>query len=58
MLAMLKKTFPEKKIKAVSIKFANSLDETLIAEKIANKFDIDHEIIFLENYLQFRLHEL
>ncbi len=52
MLAMLKKTFPEKKIKAVSIKFANSLDETLVAEKIANKFDIDHEIIFLENYLQ------
>jgi len=52
MLAMLKKTFPEKKIQAISIKFANSLDETIIAEKIANKFDIDHKIIFLENYLQ------
>ena len=52
MLAMLKKTFPEKKIKAFSVKFANSLDESLIAEKIAHKFDVDHEIIFLENYLQ------
>jgi asparagine synthase (glutamine-hydrolysing) len=52
MLAILKKTFPEKKIQAISIKFANSLDETKIAEKIANKFDIDHKIIFLENYLQ------
>jgi len=52
MLAILKNTFPEKKIHAVSIKFADSLDESLIAEKIANKFDVDHEIIFLENYLQ------
>ncbi len=52
MLAMLKKTFPEKKIQAISVKFANSLDETITAEKIANKFDIDHKIIFLENYLQ------
>ena len=52
MLGMLKKIFPEKKIKAFSVKFANSLDESLIAEKIAHKFDVDHEIIFLENYLQ------
>lgn len=51
MLAILKNTFPEKKIKTVSVKFANSTDESIIAEKIANKFDVDHEVIFLENYL-------
>ena len=52
MLAIFKETFPEKKIQAISIKFANSLDETTIAQKIAYKFDIEHKIIFLENYLQ------
>lgn len=51
-LAIFKKIFPETKIQAISIKFANSLDETVVAEKIAQKFDVDHKILFIENYLR------
>jgi asparagine synthase (glutamine-hydrolysing) len=51
-LHLIKKTFPELKINAFSIRFSNSTDETEIASKIANHFDIDHDVIDLENYLQ------
>ena len=51
-LAIFKKIFPKTKIQAISIKFANSLDETVVAEKIAQKFDVDHKILFIENYLR------
>lgn len=51
-LAIFKKIFPEKKIQAISIKFADSLDETVVAEKIAHKFDVGHKILFIENYLR------
>jgi asparagine synthase (glutamine-hydrolysing) len=50
-LASLRKIKPEKKIHAVSIKFANSVDETPTASKIAEKFNAEHHIIHLENYL-------
>ena len=50
-LALLRKTNPDLKINAVSIKFANSVDETPSAAKIAERFDAEHNIIELENYL-------
>ena len=50
-LAILKKTFPNVSIEAISIKFANSIDETTNAAKIANFFGANHHIVFLENYL-------
>jgi len=50
-LAILKKTFPEIKINAISIKFADSMDETISAKKITQKLDVNHTIIYLENYL-------
>jgi len=50
-LSLLRKVRPEMKIHAVSIKFANSVDETPAASKIAEKFDAQHHIIELENYL-------
>ena len=50
-LALLRKTKPTKKIHAISIKFANSVDETPLASKIAKQFDAEHHIIHLENYL-------
>jgi asparagine synthase (glutamine-hydrolysing) len=50
-LALLRKIKPETKLHAVSIKFANSVDETPAASKIAEKFNADHHIIHLENYL-------
>ena len=50
-LALLRKTKPDVKINAISIKFANSIDETPAASKIAEKYNADHHIIHLENYL-------
>ena len=50
-LALIRKTFPDLDIEAVSIKFANSVDETPNAAKIAEKFQANHHIIHLENYL-------
>ena len=50
-LTLLRKIEPEKKIHAISIKFANSVDETPAASEIAQKFNAEHHIIELENYL-------
>ncbi|WP_297473317.1 asparagine synthase C-terminal domain-containing protein [Nitrosopumilus sp.] len=51
-LAFLKKTIPELEVDAISIKFADSVDETKTAEKIAEHFGINHHVLFLENYLK------
>ena len=51
-LAFIKKTLPDLEIDAISIKFADSVDETETAEKIAEHFDVNHHIVFLENYLK------
>ena len=50
--ALLKKTCPDVKINAISIRFENSVDESKYAAKIASKFDIDHNVVFVENYLK------
>jgi asparagine synthase (glutamine-hydrolysing) len=50
-LSLLRKTNPDLKINAVSMKFANSVDESSAASKIAEKYDAEHHIIHLENYL-------
>ena len=50
-LALIRKTLPDLKINAISIKFSNSTDETLIAKKIADFCEAEHEIIDIENYL-------
>ena len=49
MISLLRKTKPHVKINAVSIKFANSIDETQVASKIAEKYNADHHIIHLED---------
>ena len=51
-LAFLKKTLPDLEINTISIKFAESTDETKTAEKIAKHFDVNHHILFVENYLK------
>lgn len=51
-LSLLKKTRPDVKINAISIKFAESIDESKHAAKIAEKFGIDHSIVYVENYLK------
>jgi asparagine synthase (glutamine-hydrolysing) len=50
-LALLRKSYPDIPIDAISIKFANSVDETPMASKIAEKFDANHHVVYLENYL-------
>jgi len=50
-LAILRKNFPDLEINAISMHFADSVDETIEAKKIAKYFDATHEIIHLENFL-------
>ncbi len=50
-LSLIRKSNPEIDIDAISIKFANSIDETSNASKIAEKFEANHHIIYIENYL-------
>ena len=50
-LSLLDKIKSEKKIHAISIKFENSVDETPMASKIAEKFNVEHHIVHLKNYL-------
>ena len=50
-LSLIRKIRPEIDIEAISIKFADSVDETKDAAKIAEKYDANHNIISLENYL-------
>jgi asparagine synthase (glutamine-hydrolysing) len=51
-LALLRQSCPDVKINAISVKFAQSTDESKDAAKLAEKFDADHEIVYLENYLR------
>ena len=51
-LTLIKKTIPDIQVDAISIKFANSIDETENASKIAAKLEANHHIIYVENYLR------
>ena len=51
-LAILRKTFPDIEIEAITIKFAESVDESPLAAKIAENFEATHNIVYLENYLE------
>ena len=51
-LTLIKKTVPDIQVDAISIKFANSVDETENASKIANKLGANHHIVYVENYLR------
>lgn len=50
-LALLRKTFPNLQISAISMRFAYSVDETPQAARIAEHFGADHEVIHLDNFL-------
>jgi len=50
--ALLRKASPETKIDAISVRFADSIDESGLATKIAERFEVDHHIIDIENYLE------
>ena len=48
----LKKSFPDSKINAISVKFSDSVDESKLAAKIAEHFDVDQHIVSVNNYLK------
>jgi asparagine synthase (glutamine-hydrolysing) len=50
--ALLKKASPETKIDAVSVRFADSVDESGLANKIAERFEANHHVIDIENFLK------
>ena len=51
-ISLLRKAFPEIKIEAISVKFADSVDETQTSSKIAEKFNANHHIISIDNFLE------
>lgn len=51
-MALLRKTLPDIQIDAISVRFANSVDESQSAAKIAKHFDAKHHIIEVDNYLK------
>lgn len=50
-IAMLRKAIPDAKIDAISVRFADSLDESKIAKKIGEYFDAEVHVTNIENYL-------
>ena len=51
-LAIMKKTLPEIKINAITIRFSDSIDESVGVSKIAEHFEINHHIESVENFLE------
>ncbi len=51
-LALLRKIFPDMTIDAISVRFADSIDESNQAKRITEQFEANHKIVFLENYLE------
>ncbi|ABK77636.1 asparagine synthase (glutamine-hydrolyzing) [Cenarchaeum symbiosum A] len=50
-LVMLRAAMPDAKIDAVSVRFADSADETGVASRTAELFDADHHVIEADDYL-------
>ena len=51
-VSLLKNTFPDIQINTISVKFAESIDETQNAAELANHLDLNHHTVFIENYLE------
>ena len=51
-LTLIKKTIPDLQVDAISIKFADSIDETENASRIAAELDTNHHIVYVDNYLR------
>ena len=51
-LALLRKEFPSTDIESISVKFSESTDETDISKKISEKFQTNHHILEIDNFLE------
>ena len=52
LIGLLRKALPDIEVEAISVKFADSVDETTIAANIANKFNANHHVVKIENFLE------
>ena len=48
----MKKEFPSIKIESISVKFSQSIDETDASKKISEKFDTNHHVLEIDNFLE------
>ena len=51
-LALLRKEFPSIEIESISVKFSQSIDETDASKKISEKFNTNHHILEIDNFLE------
>ncbi len=51
-LSILRKLYPDTEIESISVKFADSIDESSAAAKIAEEFHTNHHVLFVENFLE------
>ena len=51
-LAIIRKLYPDFEIESISVKFADSIDESSSASKIAEKFHTNHHTVYIENFLE------
>ena len=49
---IIKKNFPDLEINSLSITFSDSFDESPFAKKIADRLDINHHVVFIDNFLE------
>ena len=52
LLGLLRRHFPDSDIETISVRFADSLDETLDAARISEHLGASHNAVFVENYLE------
>ena len=51
-LTLLRKNYPDLPLESISISFPNSVDESEKAQKIAEKLNVNHNIIHVENFFE------
>ena len=44
--------YPNKEIDSISVRFSNSTDETAAAKKISEKFETNHHLVYVDNFLE------
>ena len=51
-LALLRKQYPENEIESISVKFSDSFSEIQASQKISEKFETNHHILEIDNFLE------
>ena len=51
-LSLLRKQYPENEIHSISVKFSDSFSEIQASQKISEKFETNHHILEIDNFLE------